>query len=244
MGTWGAGILQNDAAQDSLVEAAQQIEEAITEMAEDSSERSWPRLLAALGLLVQFSPYSLNRENPLSAVLARALERHRPRMEGVSPELARALDALADRREPAYDVREFAPALETALHGRDASTFPMQKTWARPPDGCFAHPEARALLQEFAGRRIAKVEADFADEEALSDLCRESFAMGDFALLLILDSIDVDPATFERWRAAWREGRLEPDPSEADFYDEYNACLESAFAYGIARFSKAQSRDG
>ena len=56
MGTWGAGILQNDAAQDSLVEAAYEIEQAIGELAEDPGEDPWPRLLAGIGLLVQFSP--------------------------------------------------------------------------------------------------------------------------------------------------------------------------------------------
>lgn len=244
MGTWGTGILQNDAAQDSLVEAAREIEEAVVARLEESSDDAWPALIGAVGLLVQFSPYSLSRENPFSAVLANAIEQHRPRMEGVTPELARVLDALAARREPDYEVITFPPALETALHGPDASTFPVQKTWARAPEGCFHHDGARAFLQEFADQRIAKVETDFAEEEALSDLCREGFAMGDFALLLILDSVHVDPATFPRWRDAWREARQEPDPSEAEFFREYDACLESAFEYGIARFSRAQPKDG
>ena len=244
MGTWGAGILQNDGAQDSLVEAAGEIEQAITAIAEDGGKESWPRLLAGIGLLVQFSPYSLSAENPFSAVLAEAIERHRPHMTGVEGELAQVVDALAERREPAYDVIKFPAALESALHGPEASTFPVQKTWARPPDGCFEDERAKAFLQEFADRRITKVEEDFAQEEAISDLCRESFAMGDFALLLILDSIEVDPATLERWRDAWRQGRHEPDPTEASFYEEYDACLESAFEYGIARFSNARRGDG
>ncbi len=60
--------------------------------------------------------------------------------------------------------------------------------------------------------------------------------MGDCALLLILDHIRIDPTNVEQWRDRWREAKHEPDPSEADFYAEYDACLEKAFAYGLDRF--------
>ncbi|MGE0786415.1 MAG: hypothetical protein AB7S26_12165 [Sandaracinaceae bacterium] len=96
---------------------------------------------------------------------------------------------------------------------------------------------AEALLEEIAQRRIANVEADFESAEVLADLGREGVAMGDFVLLPILESIQVDPAVFLRWRDAWRAAKREPHPSEVEFFERYDACLESAFEYGIARFA-------
>ncbi|MEM7605110.1 MAG: hypothetical protein AAF411_07105 [Myxococcota bacterium] len=235
MGAWGEGILQNDTAQDGLVSAASEIERAI----EGMGEEDWPQLLAGLGLLVQFSPYSLSAENAFSETLADKVKAFRPRMGELSEALAATLDAVAERREPAYDVIKFAPELETALHGPEATEFAMQKTWARPPGGCFDPPQAKAFLQAFAERRIAAVDADFAEDDAVGDLSRESVAMGDFALLLIVDAIHVDPAVFERWRKRWHEGREEPHPSEASFFDVHNRCVEQAFEYAIARFTGA-----
>ncbi len=241
LGTWGRGILQNDSAQDNLCETARELEAVIESFADDAAESTWRVLNAAIGTLAQYSPYALDPKNAFSEVVARAIERHRAVMSDVTEELAGMLDAIVAQRQPEYVMLTFAPELETALHGPEASTVLMQKTWARAPAGCFASPEAHAFLQEFADRRVANVDAQFEDEEALEDLCREGFAMGEFALLLILEPIHVDPQQFERWRSTWYAGRREPDSSEADFFHDYDACVDRAFDFGIARFSAPTS---
>lgn len=236
MGAWGTGILQNDGAQDGLVGAAQEVEQAIRGIADDVSDDGWQELLAGVGLLIQFSPYSLKEENPFSEDLARAIATHRPQMIGVRGDLDDALEDLAHRREPQYEMIQFDPVLEKALHGPDASTFPMQKTWARAPKGCFSNSGSRAFLQAFADRRVANITAEFSNGYSLSDLARECAVMGDFALLLILESIRVDVTLIEGWKASWHKERSD-HASEAGFYTDYYACVGSGFEYALARFS-------
>jgi hypothetical protein len=56
MGAWGYGILQNDAAQDSMCEVARRIESDIASLSDSGSEKNAASLGAATGLLLQFSP--------------------------------------------------------------------------------------------------------------------------------------------------------------------------------------------
>jgi hypothetical protein len=51
----------------------------------------------------------------------------------------------------------------------------------------------------------------------------------------------VDPDRFASWRARFRAVQVEmgePDPDEADFLRDYNACLELALQIGIDKFSR------
>ncbi|MEM9072775.1 MAG: hypothetical protein AAGE52_29990 [Myxococcota bacterium] len=234
MGTWGPGILQNDAAYDGLGDAIREMEGVVPALSGSAEEV--PRLLACLGALVQCSRFSFKEGNAFRPLAAAAVKRHRPHLGQVPPEVASFLDAIEGEKEPTYTPVGVPAQLVDALNGTDAG---FAKTWARPPKGCFDHPLAKSMLQEFADRRVANIDADFRDEDIVGDLCRESAVMGEFALLLLLEPILIDPARFERWRDLWREGREEPHPDEAEFYTEYDACLEAAFSYGIARFSSA-----
>ena len=62
--------------------------------------------------------------------------------------------------------------------------------------------------------------------------------MGDFALLLILNDIVVDPTRFETWRSAWREARQYEDPGAIEFFDRYYECVEAGFNYAINKFTR------
>ncbi len=235
MGAWGRGILQNDTAQDGLVAIAHTVEDGVRALGhpEDSTTGE---LLACIGCLIQFSPYSLSPENEFHATLVKAIRSHVPDPLAFPEEIETLLRNIVSGVPPTYAMMNFDPRLERALHGPVPSTFATQKTWARPPDGCFEHPAARSFLQGIADHCVHLVDEDFADHEVLEDPVREASAMGALALLLILDPIHIDPARFGRWRRAYQSGKTARDPDEADFYRDYDACAEAAFAYGVAKF--------
>ncbi|MBX3251356.1 MAG: hypothetical protein KF901_29535 [Myxococcales bacterium] len=239
MGTWGSGILQNDQAADSVLDAAKAVEDALRGLVVGPvGSDSAGRMLGAVGLLMRFSPYSFDLENDVRAPLVEAVGRQIPALPEVSAEARAALDALLAGREPDYRMTTFPPRLARALFGsNERSQFPMEGTWADAPEGVFELPAARALAQEVADGCVAAIDEDFEHEQSLEDPCRESEAMGRLALLLVLDGIRVDPSCFVGWRDAWRRGRREPVPSEVAFFQKYDACLEAAIAYGIERFS-------
>lgn len=230
MGAWGSGIFQNDLTQDELCEVADGIEAALGQLGDPSPETG-AQLAAGIALLMQFSPYSLDPDGPSRERILAAITTHRSAIDSPSAELSAALDAIVAGERPDYQLMKFPAAIETALHGPQQSEFPVQKTWARAPEGVFDHPAARAFLRGVADSCAGKAEQLFLESEewVLGDLCREGFGMGSFGLLLVLDPIDLDVARVKRWRAAWEAGKGEPHPSEADFILEYEACVAKAF---------------
>ncbi|MEM7012061.1 MAG: hypothetical protein AAF585_11315, partial [Verrucomicrobiota bacterium] len=70
MGAWGYGILENDAAQDGLNDVAWPIHEDVAALSKQTATlESAAKLGAAVGLLMQWSPYSFNPENSFFATL-------------------------------------------------------------------------------------------------------------------------------------------------------------------------------
>ncbi len=233
MGAWGTGILQNDDSQDGLVDIARDIERSVAALEADR----WPKLLGAIGLLVQFSPFSFSPDSDFHPVLIKAIERYRPAMSGVSEAVEHALAALLAGDSLRVERQHLPFALENALHERAEDLpegFLPQKTWAKPFEGSFAHPMARDLAQEIADRCVTRLEQLFADEQYLRDFV--PLPLGDLALLLIVSPISVEPIRFEQWRTAWRRARYVPDGVDP-FCDAYEAALERAFEYGITRFA-------
>lgn len=238
MGAWGTGILQNDGAQDALVEVSSEIEAKLGSLG-SPGEASGAQLLAMVGVLTQFSPYSFNVDNPQRGRLVDAIKLHRESMTGEGVEAL--LDAIVAGTEPDYEMFTFNDELAQALHGAEVTEFMMQKTWARAPEACFAHPIAAKFLQSVADECVAAVEDDFGSEiELVADLCREGVAVGHLALLLILAPIRVDPGCFERWLDTYeRASSAREDDGEGEFFDAYDACMKSALRYGIKRFASA-----
>lgn len=230
MGTWGAGILQNDNAWESVEERTDAVRRQLARLGD--SDRDAERMLAAVAVLMQCSPSSFDPENPDHAALTAVVTRLRPRLTALSDEAAAALDAIARGAEPPYERLVLPARLERILHGAEPSPFAVE--WARAPAGAFDTPGGRAFVQEVADACVAAIDEDFATG-TLEDPCSESYAVGQLALLLILDAIHVAPARFVAWRDAWRAERRSTD--EPDFHARYDAALEDAFAYGIERFS-------
>lgn len=235
MGAWGTGILQNDCAQDTLVEVSSEVESQLSALG-PAGEASGAKLLAMVGILAQFSPYSFDEDNPRRKPLVDAIEAHRQFMTGEGVDAL--LDAIVAGTRPEYDMMEFDQTLAQALHGADVTEFMMQKTWARPPKACFAHPAGAAFLQSVADECVEAVDEEFSSSvDIVADLCREGFAVGRLALLLILQPIRVDPACFERWREAYERAAATREDSEGGFFDEYDACMTAALRYGAQRFA-------
>lgn len=115
MGTWGPGILQNDCAQDSLVECTHELRDALVRFVDSPQEDDWQRLFAVVGLLMQFSPYTLDPDNEESRVVARAIEAHRSG-GAAGRELDDAFDAICNGDVPDYTMATFPVELEKALH--------------------------------------------------------------------------------------------------------------------------------
>jgi len=226
-------------AQDGLVDVSYRIERDILALADAKSPDAAARFCAAFGVLVQFSPYSLNSENPFHAQLVGVIQQHRALLEHVAGETLAFLDAVVEGLAPNYRSASFHPDLEHALHGEPATTFAMQKSWSRAPAGCLDSEAARTYLQALADDLVQTIDADFSTAYALADPTREAATMGCFVLLLVLDHIHVDPAIFRAWRSRWHSIREPAEGSgEAAFVNKYNACLEKAFAYADQRFSK------
>ena len=55
------------------------------------------------------------------------------------------------------------------------------------------------------------------------------------------DFLQVDPDRFASWRARFRKVQAEMGDhgNEAEFFEQYDACLEQAFQIGIERFSRS-----
>ena len=243
MGAWGYGIVQNDTAQDGMCAVAGEVEQHIAGLPDAPSEGHAAELGAAVGLLLHFSHYSFNPENPFHQTLLdklRAYEGEFDKLPGNAGEILAAVLAgqgaeLNDREGPIHkDV-------EVAMHGAGRSTFMMQKVFSVAEPELFAHPDARAYIQRLIDGIVAEVEATFEDDDLVGDLSREADAVGPTALLLVVPAGQVDPERFVRWRARYRaviEAMGESgDQTEDTFQHEYGKCLELAFRCGIDRFS-------
>ena len=242
MGAWGYGILQNDAAQDSMCEVANRIESDIASLPNAGSEEEAAKVGAATGLLLQFSPYSFNPENDFSNKLIGALSANREFFVHLPGNSAEILNQVIDGRgsELAERDGEVDPEIEKALHSDENEEFIMQKAFSVSERDLFRHPVAVNYVQPIFDRIVAEVDEGFENDELVSDLSREAEFMGAFALLLILPSGRVNPEKFNQWRDRFRRvwEDIEPidDEIEKEFAENYNRYLELAFQCGAAKF--------
>ena len=249
MGAWGYGIIQNDAAQDSMCEVAHRIESDITALSGAGSEEDAAKVGAATGLLLQFSPYSFNPENDFHDRLIGALIANRKYFVHLDGKSAEILNQIIDGRGSELAARdgEVDADIEKALHSDENEDFIMQKAFSVSEHDLFRHPVAMKYVQQIFDRIVADVDEGFEDEELVSDLSREAEFMGAFALLLVLPAGRVNSGKFHQWRDRFREvwEDIEPidDEIERKFEENYNRYLELAFQCGSARF-RAQENAG
>ena len=241
MGTWGAGILQNDIAQDGMCFVARKIEQNIEELPNISSETNAAKLGAAVGLLLQFSFYSFNPENDFNKSLLQKLRTYKDdfsKLPGKSGEILQSI--LAGKGEDlASQDGILDEQVEIALHSEAKNEFPVQKAFSTIEDDLFTHPAAQDYLQTVVDNLVKEVDEGFQDEEIVDDLSREGEFMGAFSLLLIIPKAKIAPQYFQKWQAIYERAIAETEihESEQDFYREYNSYVRIAFDYGIKRYS-------
>ena len=243
MGAWGYGIVQNDAAQDSMCDVATRIESDIASLPNAGSEEDAAKIGAATGLLLQFSPYSFNPENDFHDKLIGALTVNRDYFTHLAGNSANILNQIINGRGSELVARdgEVDVEIEKALHSDENEEFIMQKAFSACEHDLFRHPVAVNYVQQIFDQIVAEVDEGFEDEELVSDLSREAEFMGAFALLLILPVGRVNPDKFTQWRDRFREVWEDVEPTDDEiekrFEENYNGYLELAFQCGTARFN-------
>jgi len=212
MGAWGYVVLQNDAAQDSLCDVAHWIEHDLVGFAANPSEENAARLGAAIGLLLQWSPYTFAPENenvyPNLIKALKANQEGTKSLPGKSPEILEQI-RLGEGSNLAQRPGVYDAAIDVALLGAEKpNAFPMEKAFALREDELFLHKAAREYVQDLAEKIVnAVVEGFDESEDVISDLSRESEVMGAFGLVLILEPIQIDPLLFKEWKGKSRSSQ-------------------------------------
>ncbi len=245
MGAWGYGILQNDTAQDGLVEVIHRVKDGILRLARRRpAEEVAARAAAGVGMMLHLSAgYWFSPENEERTALLDALRRQEPEFDNLPRGAGRILRQVLDGKGPELANRDgkMGGRLQRALFARNLDGFPMERVFGKREPSLFKHPEGAGFVQEIADYCAARVDKDFRQTFVVEDLSREAESMGAFAVLLVLEPCHIDPARFENWRDRYRKARAgmaEEGFEEEDYYGQYDRCLEVAFQVGIRRFSK------
>lgn len=235
MGTWDRGLLDNDCASDGIDDLAGAVLEDIEALGEGKPTlAATGRLGAAVGVLLQLSPYSFTEEG--GARVVAALQAHAGTIVQFPPPFRRVLqtvmagggEALAER--PARMPR----AQAALLHAGGGRAF------GRREPSLFAGKSGAAYVQVVARRCVEAIDEDFADEANWSDLCREGIGMGGLAALLVLAPCKVSTRKLAGWRRKAQLGLatlIEEEDEELEFQREYHANLDRVFAALLRRFA-------
>lgn len=238
MGAWDRGLLDNETASDGLLHLALGVLADIERLgAAGPGAAATPRLVAAIGVLLQLSPYHFAPDE--SEPMIDAIRAHAGRIAGLPRATRRILaEVEAGEAGPRAERRaRMARRLVTSLHvGVDESPF------GRREAALFLGKPAAAYVQSVARRCVAMLDDDFADPDNWGDLCREGLGMGALAALLVLEPCSVSTRKLESWRRKARTGlaALEAaDDDELEFHRPYYANLERVFAAVLRRFAAA-----
>lgn len=197
---------------------------------EKASESAAARLGAAVGLLLQFHPYSLQDERVTPALDA-AMEQQRSWFHALPARARKVFRQIAagevaklrERRARGVD-RRIRKALGHGLGYREAALF--------------AHPAATAYAQEFADACVEAMEEEIgsAGETWMDDV--EGF-MGIFALLLLIEPCRVSPRKIQAWRKKIRAVYEAEEGERSAFVKKYMRNVEAAFDGALEKFSGA-----
>jgi len=227
MGSWGLGLLDNDGALDSVGALSRSIWKDIEELVRlPPSGAGAGSLAAAVGLLLQLSPYAF--KSAFDATIRAAIERQRPSFGELSPPARALLDAIAGGSGADLASRrgERSEELRRALGG--------YVNHVREPS-LFLHPASAAYTQSFVDQTAASLDASFFADGF--DLYETDF-LGRLAILLLVRPARVERLRVERWRDRMRIAfaRLrEENPTSPDIakFAEYMANVETAFAVAL-----------
>ena len=232
MGTWGTGLLDSDGPLDVIDEYIADVEEELFAALDGLPTASdAPRIATLVGLILQFSPYTLEDEEE-AFELAAGLRRHGEIFVDL-PEGARAiLTTIASgkgQRLTSCDI-EPSPELLRALGA------PCKDFVRRP--SLFALPDTSAV-QELAERCSNELERALKPKIfSLNSLSH----MAALAMLLLLNPCYVSPKLVTKWQGIFMESLPKliakvPD-CEKDFYVEYGQNADLAFDLCLHKFKR------
>jgi hypothetical protein len=237
MGTWDEGILDNDTSLDGLGDLQHEVVEDIVAFGSAKpTTSSTNKLCAAVGVLLQLSPYAFKLDTDSGPKIVAAIANHAKGIEKLSPAARKVMNLVADGKgEALADRPEKMSAKHIALLHTGGKECPFGKREA----SLFESKEAAAYVQSVAKRCIEAVDEDFEDESNWSDLCREGMGMGHLAVLMVLEPCKVPATKIARWRKLAQKGlaELEADPNdELEFHRKYYKTLDGVFGVLAKRF--------
>lgn len=237
MGTFDIGILDNDCALDGLGDLAHSIVEDIVALsAKKRTATSAETLGAAVGVLLQLSPYDFDLTSANGPKIVAALQSQSEAIAALPAAARKLLGAVADgkgKELAARDGKRTALDNLLAAGGKTSRFAPRHKA-------LFATSAAEKYVQTIAKRCTAAIDEDFEDEDNWSDLCREGMGMGHLAALTVLAPCKVAPSKITRWRKLAQKGideLREREDDELDFHAKYYANLDKVYAFLLKRFS-------
>jgi len=227
MGSWGLGLLDNDGALDAVGALSRGIWKDIEELVRlPPSGAGAGSLAAAVGLLLQLSPYAF--KSAFEATIRAAIERQRPSFADLAPPARALLDAIArgSGAELASRRGERSDELRRALGG--------YVSHVREPS-LFEHPASVAYTQSFVDQTAESLDAGLFRDGF--DLYETDF-LGGLAILLLVRPSRLARPRVERWRDRMRTSfaRLrEENPGSPDLamFAQYMDNVETAFTVAL-----------
>lgn len=238
MGTWSHGLLDNDTAMDGLTELDEEVIADIVNLgAEAPSPEATATLGAAVGVLLQLSPYFFGADTESGPAIVAALRAHAAEIAKLPAEARSVLEAVAAGEGAALAERRAPMAPEhVKLLCNESGRAPFGLREA----ALFTGPAAAHYVQSVADRCFEMLDEDFDDESTWCDLCREAPSMGGLAALLVLEPCRLPREELASYREKAQEGLaslVESGDEELDFQRGYYANLDAVFGLLEARAS-------
>lgn len=237
MGTWGKGLLDNDAACDALGDLCVQIAGDIVRLGETPDATD--ELCAAVGVLLQLSAFDFRLSTLRGAKIVTATRLHAIPIERMPADAQRVMKRVMDGEgEELAGQRDPGGAVHATIFNKGA----RESRFGERHPALFESTSGSAYVQSIADRCVASIEEELDDAGTWSDLCREAGSMGLLGVLMVLAPCSVPRITIESWHEKARKGLAElrqRKDDELDFHEAYYANLEQALSVLAARFASA-----
>jgi hypothetical protein len=231
MGTWGSGLFDGDGPLDVIDDLASDLDDELVDLtAATPSAETAGRLSGVIGLLLQLSPTSFDKESEAAATIVEAIEHHREVLPALSAPAGELLlrivagegQSLADR--------------DGDRKGKLEQALGNYIDYYREP-ALFEHPAAHEVTQRFAERCAEIIDELLAAPEL--DPYEVLDVGGPLGLLLLVEPCRVDPARCAAWRQTLRAiGERSRDAANPDlaFFTEYLQNADLAFELLASKF--------
>jgi hypothetical protein len=235
MGTWGSGLFDGDGPLDVIVDLTTELEEEIASLTTvDPSDATVGQLSGAVGLLLQLSPSSFDRESETATTIVAAIEQHQQSLS------ARPAEAVTILRRIAAGEGQSLADRDGDRQGTLEQALGNYIDYYREP-ALFEHPAAHDVTQRFAERCAELVDELLAAPEL--DPYEALDVGGPLGLLLLVEPCRIDPARCAAWRAALgaiAERARQEDAANPDlaFFTEYVRNADLAFELLASKFGR------